>query len=45
MEVLGDMHGVLGERGGAILAKKLAAIRNGNHRRGTLRELRNLWAS
>jgi antitoxin (DNA-binding transcriptional repressor) of toxin-antitoxin stability system len=45
MDVFGDLHGVLGEGAGAVIARKLAAVRNGKHDRGTLRELRNPWAS
>jgi len=33
------------ERTGGVITGKLAAVRNGKHRRGTLRELRNPWAS
>jgi hypothetical protein len=39
-EMFGDLHGVLGEAVGATLARKLAGVRH-----GTLRELRNPWAS
>jgi antitoxin (DNA-binding transcriptional repressor) of toxin-antitoxin stability system len=45
LDIFGDLHGVLGKRAGAVLAGKLAAVRNGKRRRGTLRELRNPWAS
>ena len=45
MEVFGDLHGVLGEHAGAVLARKLATARNGRRRRDSLRELRNPWAS
>jgi len=45
LDVFGDLHGVLGERAGAVLASTLAAVRNGRHRRQTLQELRNPWAS
>ena len=45
LETFGDLYGVLGERPGAVLAGKLAGVRNGKRRRGTLRELRNPWAS
>jgi antitoxin (DNA-binding transcriptional repressor) of toxin-antitoxin stability system len=45
LDVFGDLHGVLGERTGAVLAGALAAIRNGGRRRQTLQELRNPWAS
>ena len=44
LDVFGDLHGVLGERAGAVLSSKLAKARNGR-RRGTLAELRNPWAS
>lgn len=43
LDIFGDLHGVLGEGAGSVLAKKLAAIKGS--RRGTLRELRNPWAS
>ena len=45
MDVLGDLHGVLGERTGAVLARKLATARREGCLRGTLEELRNPWAS
>ena len=45
LEVFGDLHGVLGERVGAVLARTLAGVRNGKRRRGTLQELRNPWVS
>ena len=45
LDVFGDLHGVLGERVGAILASSLAAVRNGGRRRKTLQELRNPRAS
>ena len=45
LDVFGDLHGVLGERVGAVLASTLAAVRNGGGRRETLQELRNPWAS
>jgi hypothetical protein len=45
LAVFGDLHGVLGERAGAVLAGKLAAARDAKRRPGTLRELRNPWAS
>ena len=45
LAVFGDLHGVLGEAAGVALAGKLARFRRSTHRRGTLRELRNPWAS
>jgi antitoxin (DNA-binding transcriptional repressor) of toxin-antitoxin stability system len=45
LDVFGDLHGVLGERVGAVLASSIAAVRNGGRRRKTLQELRNPWAS
>jgi len=45
LDVFGDLHGAIGEDAGSILAGKLAEVRNGKRRRGTLRELRNPWAS
>ena len=45
LDVFGDLHGVLGEPAGAVLANSLAAVRNGGRRRQTLQELRNPWAS
>ena len=45
MDVFGDLHGVLGEREGAILAGTLTAAKNGKRHRGTIQELRNPWAS
>ena len=45
LDVFSDLHGVLGERAGAILGSSLAAVRNGGRRRKTLQELRNPWAS
>jgi len=45
MDVLGDLYGVLGERTGAVLARKLATARREGCLRGTLEELRNPWAS
>ncbi|MBI5385983.1 MAG: hypothetical protein HZA90_15000 [Verrucomicrobia bacterium] len=45
LEVFGDLHGVLGEQGGTVLATSLAKVRNGGKRQGTLQELRNPWAS
>jgi antitoxin (DNA-binding transcriptional repressor) of toxin-antitoxin stability system len=45
LEIFDDLHGVLGERAGAVLAGKLAAVRNGKRHQGKLRELRNPWAS
>lgn len=45
LDVFGDLHGVLGERAGAVLASTLATVRNGKHPRATLQELRNPWAS
>lgn len=45
LATFGDLYGTLGERAGAVIAGKLAGIRNGQRRRGTLRELRNPWAS
>ncbi len=43
--MFGDLHGLLGERAGAVLARKLAAVTKAQRRRGTLCELRNPWAS
>lgn len=43
--MFGDLHGVLGEAAGTALERKLAEVRNGKRRKGTLRELRNPWAS
>jgi hypothetical protein len=43
LDVFGDLHGVLGEAAGSVLRKKLAAIKVSRH--GTLRELRNPWAT
>lgn len=45
LDVFGDLHGVLGERAGAVLASTLATVRNGKRPRATLQELRNPWAS
>ena len=45
MDVFGDLHGVLGERTGAVLARKLATARRKGCLRNTLEELRNPWAS
>ena len=45
LDVFGDLHGVLGESAGAVLAGTLASVRNGKRGRGTLQELRNPWAS
>ena len=45
MDVFDDLHGVLGERDGAILAGTLTVAKNGKRRRGTIQELRNPWAS
>jgi hypothetical protein len=45
LDVFGDVHGALGEAGGAALTRRLASVRSGKRRRGTLRELRNPWAS
>jgi antitoxin (DNA-binding transcriptional repressor) of toxin-antitoxin stability system len=45
LEIFGDLYGMLGERAGAVLAGQVTAVRNGKRRRGTLRELRNPWAS
>jgi antitoxin (DNA-binding transcriptional repressor) of toxin-antitoxin stability system len=45
LDVFGDLHGALGERAGAVLARTLAVVRHGKRRRGTLQELRNPWAS
>jgi antitoxin (DNA-binding transcriptional repressor) of toxin-antitoxin stability system len=45
LDVFGDLHGVLGEPAGAVLARSLAATKNGKRFRGTLQELRNPWAS
>lgn len=45
LDVFSDLHGVLGEPAGAVLAGTLAAVRNGKRRRQTLQELRNPWAS
>lgn len=45
LEVFGDLHGVLGEQAGTVLASSLSKVRNGGKRRGTLQELRNPWAS
>ena len=45
IDVLGDLYGVLGERTGAVLARKLATARREGCLRGTLEELRNPWAS
>ena len=44
-DMFGDLHGVLGEDVGAALTRKLAEVRQGKGRKGTLRELRNLRAS
>jgi hypothetical protein len=45
LEVFGDLHGVLGEPAGAVVANSLSKVRNGGKRRRTLHELRNPWAS
>ena len=45
LEIFGDVHSVLGEAGGAALTRKLASVMSGKRRHGTLRELRNPWAS
>ena len=45
MGVFGDLHGILGEREGAILASTLTVVKNGKRRRETIQELRNPWAS
>jgi hypothetical protein len=44
LEIFGDLHGVLGERAGSVLADKVTAGGK-SRRRGMLRELRNPWAS
>ena len=45
LDVFGDLHGVLGEGAGAVVASTLAAVRKAGHPRQTLQELRNPWAS
>ena len=45
LAMFGDLHGVLGETAGRTLASKIAEVRNSQGRRGTLRELRNPWAT
>lgn len=45
LEVFGDLHGVLGERSGTVLAREIANARREGCLRGTLVELRNPWAS
>jgi antitoxin (DNA-binding transcriptional repressor) of toxin-antitoxin stability system len=45
LDVFGDLRGALGEEAGAVLAKKMAEVRNGKRRKGTLRELRTPWPS
>ena len=45
LEVFGDLHGLLGEAAGAILATGLADLRKEGGRRQSLQGLRNPWAS
>ena len=45
LEVFGDLHGVLQEPAGSALTRKLAELRADQRRQGTLREVRNPWAS
>ena len=45
LEVFEDLHGVLGEREGAVLANTLGAVRKAKGRRETIEELRNPWVS
>jgi hypothetical protein len=41
LEVLGDLHGILGDAAGSVLTQQLAALREGQHRQGTLHEVSN----
>ena len=45
LEVFEDLHGVLGEREGAVLANTLGAVRKAGGLRETIEELRNPWVS
>ena len=45
LRIFTDLQGILGEEAGAKVARKVKEQRRRNDRNGTMRELRNPWAS